>query len=76
MLEAIQSLDEEPEQVQVSVETMRTAAPAVAATVAVAAILAAYNCSTVGTVHHVKWTRASSTEPPLNCSDILVLGGV
>jgi hypothetical protein len=61
MLDAIQSSDEEPEQARASVETTT----AVAATVAAAAI-AANNRSTVATVHHVKWRRASSTEPPFN----------
>jgi hypothetical protein len=59
MLDAIQSSDEEPEQARATVETT-TAAPAVAATVA------ADNRSTVATAHHVKWRRASSTEPSLN----------
>jgi hypothetical protein len=58
MLDAIQSLDEEPEQAQASVDTT-TAAVAAAA-------IAAKDCSTVATVHHVKCRRASSTEPPFN----------
>ena len=53
-----------PEQAKVSVETT-TAAPAVAGTVAAAAI-ATNDRSTVATVHHAKWLRASSTEPPIN----------
>ena len=64
MLDAIQSSDEEPEQARASVETT-TAAPAVAGTVAAAAI-ATNDRSTVATVHHAKWLRASSTEPPFN----------
>ena len=64
MLDAIQSSDEEPEQARSSVETTR-AARAVDATVTAAAI-ATNDCSTVATVHHVEWRRASSTEHPLN----------
>jgi hypothetical protein len=52
MLDAIQSLDEEPEQAQASVETTTAAAA-----------IAANNLSTVAIVHHVEWRRASSTEP-------------
>ena len=57
LLDTIESSDEEP-------ETM-TAAPAGATTVAATAG-AADDCSTVATVHHVEWRRASSTEPSLN----------